>query len=304
MTKLLALFVFLTCSSSAWAQLVVFKGAPQTAADSAYNPKFAVTLLVGQPNYIAGADVLGSDQPFNVLHGDLQRFSMGTGLCFRWYQDETFFLHARMMYSTRRYTLYDSVIPPPDVYGSGSGGWTTTREYTNVRYNAYRMNNLLFGVGGGHEGRYGNFIVRAGGEIDFISYSDVFVQTDARAYVVVHSDSTNGGQYSSSQVQMSTDRTTSPGLWAIGITGHAALEYKLNPHFGIGATIYLGGFYCGVKSKNWKQEVHNSNSFTDTQGSNSHYSSDVVNELPYSVRQFDFSPLNAQINFAYYFGEL
>lgn len=301
MTKLLSLFVFLAYSCSAWAQLTVYSSS--AAADTnQYNPKFAVTLLVGQPNYIAGADVVGSDQPFSVLHGNLHRFSMGTGLCFRWYQDETFFLHARMMYSTRRYSLYDSIVMSPEI--STAPNWTNTTARMYVTDNAYRMNNILIGIGGGHEGRYGNFVVRAGGEIDFISYADVFVQNESRNYTVLNSDSTNGGHYSSTDFRSFRDHTTSPGLWAIGITGHAALEYKLNPHFGIGATIYLGGFYCGVNGKKWKQEINNSATVSDTHGNYTATTNDFVNELPYSVRQFDFSPLNAQINFAYYFGAL
>lgn len=302
MTRLIHLFLFLLCNCNAWAQLVVSTSSSSETTTEAYNPKFAVTLLAGQPNYIAGADIQGADQPFNVLHGELHRFSMGTGLCFRWYRDETFFLHARVMYSTRRYSIYDSIIDEPEVFEAPL--WTNTTTRTFVVDNAYRMQNILFGIGGGHEGRFGKFVVRAGGEIDFISYSDVFVQSESRNYTVLESDSTNGGHYTSTQVQSFRDHTTSPGLWAVGITGHAALEYKVNTHFGIGATLYLGGFYCGVSDKTWTQDGGNSNITTDSHGNVNSSGNEFRNELPYTVRQFDFSPLNGQINFVYYFGSL
>lgn len=262
--------------------------------------QYSIGIQIGQPHHITGADVVNDDQPFNVLHGNLNRFSMGSGLFFRWHTDESFSLHARLSYSTRRYSLYDS-IADPDV-AEEFPNWTNTISRSYVTDNSYRMNNVLMGIGGGHEGHYGKFIVRAGGEIDFIKYSDVTVVTQSRNYTLIDSDTvSSGGHYNSSQRILFRDQTTSPGLWAIGIVGHASLEYKVNSHLGIGANIYLGGFYCGTKSKTWKQEVNTVNSYSDSVNQTQETSSEAYSEHPYSVNQFDFSPLNAQINVVYYF---
>lgn len=262
--------------------------------------RYSIGVQMGQPNQIAGADVLNGSQPFSALHGNLDRFSIGTGGFFRWHIDETFSLHARFSYSTRRYSLYDSVVDPKLV--EISPNWTNTIARSYVADNSYRMNNILIGIGGGHEGHYGKFIVRAGGEIDFIKYSDVIVQTESRTYIFTDSDTNStGGNYNTEQRIFNHDLTTSPGLWAIGIVGHASLEYKVTPHWGIGANIYLGGFYCGTRNAVWRQEVNSLNSYTDSHGLNNQYSVETNNAYPYSVNQFDFSPLNGQINVVYYF---
>lgn len=294
MTRLFALFILL-CSPAA---LFAF------GTDSAAPPehRFSLTLQVGQPNHIVGADVLDGDQPFNTLHGDLSRFSMGAGGIFRYHVDESFFLQARVMYSTRRYTLYDSTMDEPVIDTFPQRIMTTNRTY--VTDNNYFMSNMLFGIGGGHEGHYGRFIVRAGGEIDFIRYADVLVETATRNYTFKHSDSISGGTHDKVNTQTFHDLTTSPGLWAIGIMGHASLEYKLNPSFGIGASLYLGGFFCGGSEKLWYQEGENVQTITDSSAPTTITEDDYYNEFEFSVRQFDFAPLNAQINFAYYFGTL
>lgn len=293
--KLLSVLVLIFCTA------ITLHAATTDSSGTTYK-RFAFGLNVGQPAHIAGANVIAPDQPFNTLHGDLNRFSIGAGAFVRYYAGKSFFMHARFMYSRFSYSLYDSIVEGP--FTTVGVDWTNTIVRSYVTDNGSEVNNILVGIGGGHEARYGKFAVRAGGEIDFIKYSPVEVQTGSRMYYSVHSDSASGGTFTSNMFNGTMEKTTSPGLWAIGITGHATLEYKLTASFGIGASVYLGGFYGGTRNQSWKQHVEAKTYYYDSSNNATGNGYTYESELDYSARQFDFSPLNGQINFTYYFGRL
>jgi hypothetical protein len=287
----LAFFFFATNIVLAWGN------------DSVGPPKFrySVSLQVGQPNKLAGAEAISHDDLSVSPHGTLNRYSYGTGATFRYFTDETFFLHLRFAYSARHQEIYDSLVVATEEYVINNVH--ETHQLDQVYYTNYNTRNLLFGLGGGHEGRYGRFLVRAGAEIGLILYTQNHRYTVEGSYDRADHDSlANGNQYHYDYFRGAAIDLKYPLVWGVGLSGHATLQYKVSEHFGIGATLYLGGFYNGSQGAKYVYIYNNMDRRTDSNGLNSN--DDVITETSYdyNTRQFDFSPLNGQISIEYYFG--
>jgi hypothetical protein len=270
--------------------------------DSVGPPKhrFAVSVQAGQPNKLLGVERMSLDGLPDDPQGELSRYSYGTGVTFRYFTDETFFLHLRFAYSAQHQEIYDSITSSTDDYVFNNVH--ETHQVDRVLFDNYNVRNILFGIGGGHESQYGRFVVRAGAEIGFIKY------TQNRHYTVQgyydradHDSLANGNQYHyDSFIGVSTDYRY-PLAWGIGLSGHATLQYKVSDHFGIGASLYLGAFYSGSRAS-WDWTFGDLDRITDSNGVNNNTDLYTEHTEEYSTRQFDFSPLNGQISVEYYFG--
>lgn len=289
---IVAIFIFASCDVFAWGN------------DSIGPPKhrFSFSIQVGQPNKLLGVEAISNDDLTVSPHGTMNRYSYGTGGTVRYFADETFFLHLRFAYSTRHQDIYDSLTPGTDEFTFNNV--SETHQYDQVSRANYNARNMLFGLGGGHEGSYGRFLVRAGAEIGMILYTRNHRYTVEGSYDRGHHDSlANGNQYDYVLFRGAAIDLKYPLVWGVGLSGHATLQYKVTEHFGIGATLYLGGFYNGSKGAKYVHTYTSLDRRTDSNGANTN--ADVVTETSYSfnTRQFDFSPLNGQISIEYYFCE-
>lgn len=263
--------------------------------------RMSVSVQSGQPFQMN--QVQNSTDPLTqfIPHGEFNRLAFSAGATFRYYFNTSFFLQLHGAYSFTHWQQYDSIPMNTAEYDNGTLHSITTGERA-LNY-TYWSNNFLVGIGGGHETRLRHYVVRAGAEIDYMKYTRNENYYSQNEYQHEHQDTiSTGGEYDADYTRLYSSFSSTPGIWAIGLNGHASLEYKVYPSFGIGATLMMGFYFTGSGGDLWSQNEKQSYIQTDSNGASSDWSSETASTYPYKRKQFDFSPLNGQINVVYYFG--
>jgi len=195
-------------------------GFAQVNKDSADFPEhnFSLSLQLGEPNRIHQAEYLEENTALFSNDGSTTQYGWSTGLTLRKHTSSTFFYHVRVAYGNTYSSQYDtSYISMP--YGSPHDTIVETQHtYYSGATRTYRSSNLLFGIGGGHEMQFRNFVVRAGGELHYLRYLRISHDVSGTNYFAVEEDSLlTGGHYSSLDVTYSTEAIKYPCACFAGV---------------------------------------------------------------------------------------